>query len=73
MRTPFVWRDAASNSSVIADIHPGGYGGVTGGHDPGGPPYFSRDGPPGSPTQTLGFAARALHAMGNAWFVLSRR
>ena len=21
-----------------------GYGGVTGGHDPGGPPYFSRDG-----------------------------
>ena len=66
VRTPFVWRDVASNSSVIMDIHAGGkmppaavsslsnlcclscsksgYGGVTGGHDPGGPPYFSRDG-----------------------------
>jgi hypothetical protein len=27
VRTPFVWEDVASNTSVIMDIHPGGYGG----------------------------------------------
>lgn len=25
VRTPFVWRDAASNTSVLMDVHPGGY------------------------------------------------
>eukprot|EP00041_Stephanoeca_diplocostata_P032029 m.1014457 g.1014457 ORF g.1014457 m.1014457 type:complete len:862 (+) comp24072_c0_seq8:282-2867(+) len=28
IRTPFVWEDRSSASSVIVDIHPGGYGGV---------------------------------------------
>ena len=27
VRTPFVWRDAASGAEVLADVHPGGYGG----------------------------------------------
>eukprot|EP00039_Didymoeca_costata_P002226 m.58377 g.58377 ORF g.58377 m.58377 type:complete len:810 (+) comp11178_c0_seq1:90-2519(+) len=44
VRTPFVWRDEASDTEVIMDIHPGGYGGVTGGSMPNGIPFFSRDG-----------------------------
>ena len=28
VRTPFVWADAASSTSVLMDVHPGGYGGV---------------------------------------------
>eukprot|EP00662_Eupelagonemidae_sp_cell21_P047066 gene47066-2218_t len=41
VRTPFVWRDPATNASVIADVHPGA------GPDPDGTPgrsYYSRDG-----------------------------
>ena len=28
IRQPFVWRDEASGTEVLADYHPGGYGGV---------------------------------------------
>ncbi len=44
IRSPFLWRDEATDSEVIVDIHPGGYGGVTGGSMPDGTPFFSRDG-----------------------------
>ena len=44
VRTPFVWRDEASGKEVIMDIHPGGYGGITGGSMPDGTPFFARDG-----------------------------
>jgi hypothetical protein len=30
LATPFVWEDKASNTSVIAAFHPGGYGGIGG-------------------------------------------
>ena len=46
IRQPFVWRDEASGTEVLADYHPGGYGGVLplnpdDKHDE---PYYSRDG-----------------------------
>ena len=44
VRTPFRWRDAASNTSVLVDLHPGGYGGVLPINPQQGVPYFSRDG-----------------------------
>ena len=45
VRTPFVWRDVGTNTSVLADFHPGGYGGITGGIDPATHmPYYDRDG-----------------------------
>ena len=45
VRTPFLWKDLESNISIIVDIHPGGYGGITGGIDSAtGEPFFSRDG-----------------------------
>ena len=43
LRTPFRWHDVASNTSVLMDIHPGGYGGVLP-TMPSGEPYFARDG-----------------------------
>ena len=30
LATPFVWLDQATNSSVLAAFHPGGYGGIRG-------------------------------------------
>ena len=45
MRSPFVWADTQNNKSIIVDIHPGGYGGITGGIDTAtGEPYYARDG-----------------------------
>lgn len=48
VRTPFVWRDRVSATSVIVDIHPGGYGGEIPLLDPSDnestSSYFSRDG-----------------------------
>jgi hypothetical protein len=45
VRTPFLWKDVHNNKSIIVDIHPGGYGGITGGIDTAtGEPYYSRDG-----------------------------
>ena len=29
IRTPFLWEDALTNSSIVVDVHPGGYGGIT--------------------------------------------
>ena len=34
VRTPFLWHDQQSGQSLVVDIHPGGYGGVTGNYDP---------------------------------------
>lgn len=47
IRTPFLWQDKSSNTSVIVDIHPGGYGGEIPLLQPGSnstSSYFSRDG-----------------------------
>ena len=45
VRSPFVWADTQNNRSIIVDIHPGGYGGITGGIDSAtGEPYYARDG-----------------------------
>ena len=44
VRTPFVWLDISTNSSVIADFHPGGYGGILPVNPDEGVPYYSRDG-----------------------------
>jgi hypothetical protein len=44
VRTPFVWRDVASGTSVLMDVHPGGYGGVLPVNPDQGVPYFARDG-----------------------------
>jgi hypothetical protein len=48
VRTPFVWRDRATNTSVIVDIHPGGYGGeiplLNPDDNSSTSSYFSRDG-----------------------------
>jgi hypothetical protein len=41
VRTPFLWVDASSGESIIADVHPGGYGGLTGNYQP---PGDSMDG-----------------------------
>ena len=41
VRTPFLWVDEASGESIVVDIHPGGYGGVTGDYTP---PGDSMDG-----------------------------
>ena len=29
VREPFLWRDVESGEEIIADFHPGGYGGIT--------------------------------------------
>lgn len=34
VRRPFLWVDAASGESIVVDIHPGGYGGITGNYIP---------------------------------------
>jgi hypothetical protein len=44
VRTPFLWKDLQTNTSVIADFHPGGYGGVLPINPDEGVPYYSRDG-----------------------------
>lgn len=44
VRTPFLWRDAASGTDVVADFHPGGYGGIIPIEPESGVPYYSRDG-----------------------------
>lgn len=41
VRTPFLWLDENSGESLIVDIHPGGYGGITGDYSP---PGDSKDG-----------------------------
>jgi hypothetical protein len=41
VRTPFLWVDSLSNSSIVVDVHPGGYGGITGDYTP---PGDSMDG-----------------------------
>jgi hypothetical protein len=44
IRTPFVWKDVATGTSVVADFHPGGYGGVLPINPDEGVPFYSRDG-----------------------------
>ena len=44
IRSPFVWLDVQSNTSVIVDMHPGGYGGILPINPDEGVPYYSRDG-----------------------------
>ena len=52
VRTPFLWVDEGSNESIIVDVHPGGYGGITGDYTP---PGDSMDGvwACGSPTRIV--------------------